>query len=73
MLQEKLRQKTLIRLSKNKINLFRGKVMLKILSDVMNNHRLSRKPMTQEDRAEFIKKSKEFSAFKVFILISKEK
>jgi len=47
--------------------------MLKILSDVMNNHRLSRKPMTQEDRAEFIKKSKEFSAFKVFILISKEK
>lgn len=39
--------------------------MFKVLSDYFNNHRLSRKPMPAEERAEFIKKSKEFSAFKV--------
>lgn len=41
--------------------------MFKVLSDYYNNHRLSRKPMTAEERTEFIRKSKEFSAFKVNI------
>jgi len=45
----------------------RAKVMFKVLSDYFNTHRLGRKPMPSEERAEFIKKSKEFSAFKVKI------
>lgn len=39
--------------------------MLKVLADAYNNHRLSRKPMTAEEKAEYIKKSKEFSKYKV--------
>lgn len=40
--------------------------MFKVLSDYYNNHRLSRKPMPAEERAEFIRKSKEFSQYKVY-------
>lgn len=44
---------------------YRAKVIFKILGDIYNNHRVSRKPMTVEDKEEFIKKSKEFSLYKV--------
>ncbi len=40
--------------------------MFKVLSDFFNNHRLSRKPITREEREKFVKKSKEFSLFKVY-------
>mgnify|MGYP000943407436 CR=1 FL=1 len=43
--------------------------MFKLLQDFYNNHRLSRKQMPQEEKMEFIKKSKEFSLFKVINLI----
>jgi hypothetical protein len=39
--------------------------MFKILQDFYNNHRLSRKQMPIDEKLEFIKKSKEFSLFKV--------
>lgn len=47
--------------------------MFKVLSDHFNTHRLARKPLTSDEKAEFIIKSKEFSAFKVKILLENKK
>jgi hypothetical protein len=47
--------------------------MFKLLQDFYNNHRLSRKQMPEEEKLEFIKKSKEFSLFKVKYLYLKDR
>jgi hypothetical protein len=41
------------------------KVVQRILTDVFNNHRLTRTPMPKDVKEEYIKKCKEFSLFKI--------
>lgn len=38
---------------------------MKILQDVRNNHRVSRKPLPDAVRLEFVEKSKEYHAYKL--------
>lgn len=43
----------------------RTKIFFKIMQDIRNNHRISRKPMPDPVRTEFVQKSKEYHAYKL--------
>jgi hypothetical protein len=49
---------------KESITPAKAKLMYKMFNDFQNMHRLSRKPMPKEEKAEYIKKCKEFSLFR---------
>ena len=38
---------------------------MKILQDIRNNHRISRKPIPDDVRLEFVEKSNEYHAYKL--------
>eukprot|EP00347_Sterkiella_histriomuscorum_P002067 403369599 len=43
----------------------RTKIYMKIMQDIRNNHRISRKPMPDQVRQEFVEKSKDYHAYKL--------
>jgi hypothetical protein len=46
------------------LNTNKAKLVFKMLTEFHNTHRLSRKPMPAEEKAEYIKKAKEYSLFR---------